>query len=684
MSDDLIGERLGPYLLMEVVGHGGMATVYKAHQPSLDRDVAVKVLHRIGDPQFAVRFKREARAIARLQHPNLLAVYDYGEQAGILYLVLQYVENGLTLKDMLGESLAPATALRLTGHVLAALDYAHKRGIIHRDIKPANVLMPTPTWAALADFGIAKLLNESQLTTSGFMVGTAAYMAPEQGLGRPADVRTDLYSTGIMFYELVTGRLPFVADTPLGMLHQHVYAPPPPPRSLKPDLPFAIEQVLSRALMKDPDERYQTAAEMAYDLEQIASQLDEPHAGQELINLYRAGVQAFEAEKWDLAVERLNQVVARDPEYENASHLLEQAWEAQERARAQTRELMLRRRQSTLEQAAAVPVVTIPGLGNSEPDTDGAPAHVPSVAPPASTTRRIGTPLLWTGAAAILLFALGISLVLARNPAFLAFPASAVLTATVSLNQPAALPTLLPPSIQATTNTLATPATSAPAVVLTHAPTPALSGTATSTPSATATVASVAPTQAPDAVTTGNLNARGGPGQTYPLLWTYPQGTALEVIGKVPSGNWLQVKTLDGRTGWVSAAYLELNIPLSDVPVVAAPPSPVPPTNTPVPPTNTPVPPTNTPVPPTNRPRPRPPTKTPNPGYGATLRVPPSLMGESPVPRSNPVAALMAVMGGGAFLLMVLIADLEALFWRSLWANARRMLAFVLQVVRLD
>src|SRR5262249_22029639 len=157
-------------------------TVYKAYQPSLERYVAVKVLPHDHDPQFAARFKREARAIAQLQHHNILPVYDYGEQDNVLFLVLQYVEDGATLGDMLGSPMEPVEALRLMSHVLHALDYAHARGIIHRDIKPGNVLMPSPTWPMLADFGIAKLMDDTQarLTVPGLIVGTAAYMAPEQ------------------------------------------------------------------------------------------------------------------------------------------------------------------------------------------------------------------------------------------------------------------------------------------------------------------------------------------------------------------------------------------------------------------------------------------------------------------------------------------------------------------------
>jgi serine/threonine protein kinase len=180
MTDELIGSQLGQYHIIELVRRGGMATVYKAHQPSLDRYVAVKVLFHNHDPQFAARFKREARAVAQLQHPNILPIYDNGEQDGLLYLVLQYVDQGVTLSDKMGVPFDPVVAFRLIGRLLDALEYAHVRGIVHRDIKPANVLMPSPNWPMLTDFGIAKLVidNSPQLTRPVLVVGTATYLAP--------------------------------------------------------------------------------------------------------------------------------------------------------------------------------------------------------------------------------------------------------------------------------------------------------------------------------------------------------------------------------------------------------------------------------------------------------------------------------------------------------------------------
>ncbi|MDQ2996533.1 MAG: protein kinase, partial [Chloroflexota bacterium] len=325
--------QLGQYKLLEAIGHGGMSTVYKAYQESLDRYVAVKVLMSNRDPQFAARFKREARAIAALQHHNILPIYDSGEHNGLLYFVMQYVDTGVTLHDRLGQPIAPTEVLRLIGHVLSALEYAHTRGIIHRDIKPANILMPSPSWALLADFGIAKLLNDSQhLTMTGFIIGTAAYMAPEQAAGKPIDARTDLYSLGVVLYEMLTGRVPFDAETPMAMLTMHVYEPPPQPRVLNPDLSPLLEALLLRALEKDPNRRYQTAAEMMAELTRVAVHLDRTRPATRITNLYQAGVEAFEQERWDEATERFKRLVAIDPTYEDATILLRASQAAQARA----------------------------------------------------------------------------------------------------------------------------------------------------------------------------------------------------------------------------------------------------------------------------------------------------------------------------------------------------------------
>ncbi|MBV9789569.1 MAG: serine/threonine protein kinase, partial [Chloroflexi bacterium] len=266
---------LGQYTLIEVIGRGRLSTVYKAYQPSLRRFVAIKVLQNL-DLLGAARFEREAQIVAQLHHPNILQIFDYGQQDELRYFVSQYIDNSVTLSDRLvAERMPPIAALGLIRHLLAGLAYAHARGIIHRDIKPSNILLPTPEWPLLADFGIAKLLDDRrQLTPPGQTVGTVAYMAPELARGQTIDARADLYSVGVVLFELLTGRAPFDAITPSAVLHMHIHAEPPSPRSLNQDLSVEVERVLLRALAKDPAARYQSAEEMADDLDQVIAHLE--------------------------------------------------------------------------------------------------------------------------------------------------------------------------------------------------------------------------------------------------------------------------------------------------------------------------------------------------------------------------------------------------------------------------
>jgi serine/threonine-protein kinase len=262
---DLTGKWLGQYRLDAIIGRGSTAIVYLGHQHSLGRQVAVKVLQPFLDRHFTARFQREAQAIAQLTHPNILPIFDYGEQDGRPYFVTQLIPGGAHLGHSLsGRPMDSGPALALAGYILDALGYAHGRGVIHRDIKPANILLPAPAWPLLADFGIARIVDETtRLTPPGQVLGTAAYLAPERALNRPDDARSDLYAVGVVLYELLTGRLPFEAPTPALVLRGHVYDPPPPPRGLNPALAPELEAVLLRALTKDPDRRYQTAAELA-------------------------------------------------------------------------------------------------------------------------------------------------------------------------------------------------------------------------------------------------------------------------------------------------------------------------------------------------------------------------------------------------------------------------------------
>jgi serine/threonine protein kinase/ligand-binding sensor domain-containing protein len=261
-----VGKRLGPYQLVEQIGRGGMATIYKAYQASMDRYVAVKVLpsHFTEDETFVARFTQEARTLARLEHPHILPVYDYGEQEGITYLVMRFIDAG-TLKDLITRqgALDLRDIARILSQVGRALDYAHSEGVVHRDIKPTNVLIDERGDAFLTDFGIAKLVaGTAQFTATGAVIGTPAYMSPEQGMAEEVDHRSDIYSLGVVLYEMATGQVPFEAETPLAVLLKHVNAPLPMPRHVRSSLPEAVERVILKAMAKSPEDRFPTARAM--------------------------------------------------------------------------------------------------------------------------------------------------------------------------------------------------------------------------------------------------------------------------------------------------------------------------------------------------------------------------------------------------------------------------------------
>ena len=255
-----VGETVGPYTLVAQLGQGGMATVYQAYHPALDRYVAIKVLHYafMDDPNFLARFQREARVVAKLEHPNIVPVYDFSEFEGRPYLVMKFIE-GETLKDRLEKGpLSSPEILRVVDSVGAALAYAHRQNILHRDIKPSNVLLGQDGQIYLADFGLARLVEtgESSLTPDR-IVGTPQYISPEQALSKPnLDARSDIYSFGVMLYELTVGKVPFNAESPFSIIHDHIYTPLPMPRQANPQLSKPLEQVLLKALAKNPDDRY--------------------------------------------------------------------------------------------------------------------------------------------------------------------------------------------------------------------------------------------------------------------------------------------------------------------------------------------------------------------------------------------------------------------------------------------
>ena len=287
-TGDLTGRTLGSYRILAPLGQGGMAEVYKGYQPLLDRYVALKILtpRSSTDSAFAERFQREATAIAKLRHSNIVQVYDFGTAEGLTYMVMELIE-GPTLRDRMiklraqNQFMPHDEVVTITRDMAAALDYAHAHGLIHRDVKPANILLraqesfpfsplPTPhseSYAVLTDFGVVKMLEGIQFTVTGMTLGTPDYMSPEQASGEEVTHSCDVYALGVIVYEMLVGQLPFSADTPLAVLLMHMSDSPPPARTLVPDLPHSVEEVLGRALAKSPRERFHSAGELAAALE---------------------------------------------------------------------------------------------------------------------------------------------------------------------------------------------------------------------------------------------------------------------------------------------------------------------------------------------------------------------------------------------------------------------------------
>lgn len=275
----LIGHSLGRYHIIEQLGQGGMATVYKAYDTRLERDVAVKIIRKGAFPpeqleRILKRFEREAKALAKLSHPNIVKVLDYGDHEGVPYLVMEYLPGG-TLKGKLagGQKVAWREALQLLLPIAQALSYAHANKIIHRDIKPSNILITQTGEPMLSDFGIAKILDMEEthdLTATGVGIGTPEYMAPEQGMGQ-SDERADIYALGIVLYQMVTGHVPFRADTPMAILLKKNQESLPSPRQFVPSLPTSIEKLLIKMLAREPEHRYQTIREVVTAFERLLS-----------------------------------------------------------------------------------------------------------------------------------------------------------------------------------------------------------------------------------------------------------------------------------------------------------------------------------------------------------------------------------------------------------------------------
>src|SRR5579859_7935334 len=269
---DLVGQRIGSYQIVARLGKGGMGDVYRARQTlggGLVRDVALKLIDSrlAAAPEFAARFKREAQTLVALSHPHILKAFDFGEYQDTVYLIMELMPGG-SLTDLIRKGPLPfETITRLLDQIGSALDYAHREGVIHRDLKPQNVLLDKSNNAFLTDFGIAKLVSQtSALTHTNEAIGTPAYMAPEQWVKSAVDARADLYSLGVMLFEMIGGQVPFQGDTPFRVMHMHANELPPSVRTVRPDAPPTLDRVIHKAMAKDPADRYESAATLTADV----------------------------------------------------------------------------------------------------------------------------------------------------------------------------------------------------------------------------------------------------------------------------------------------------------------------------------------------------------------------------------------------------------------------------------
>ncbi len=322
-------ETLGKYRIKGELGKGGFATVYLAENTMLGTSVALKVLNPTlaSDERFIRRFQEEARHAAALTHPNIVRIIDFEEDNGRFFITMDYVD-GTDLQKQMQKGLLPLEqVVDIAQKIGAALDYAHSKQLIHRDVKPSNILLGDDGAVKLTDFGIVRAAEGTRLTTSGAMIGTAVYMSPEQTRGIELDGRSDLYSLGVMLYEMVTGQVPFTGETPVTVGYKHVQEPPPAPSSLNPRAGGAIEAVLLRALAKERGERYQTGEELGAGLETAVNELHD-----NTLNALYEKACALQAERqFETALQEMQKLEAMKPDYQDAAQRIAQIEASQQR-----------------------------------------------------------------------------------------------------------------------------------------------------------------------------------------------------------------------------------------------------------------------------------------------------------------------------------------------------------------
>ncbi len=505
--------RVGKYEIIEEIGRGGFAVVYRARDTKMDRQVALKVIAGgvAHEQAFSRRFLQEARTAANLCHPNIVLVYDSGDADGVLYLAMALIGEGRTLRDLLAEQvpLSLEFALHILTPLARALDYLHGREppLVHCDVKPANILLRGETdapWVVLTDFGIVRSMEASaELSERGTILGSPAYMAPEQvdseQWGEISPL-TDVYALGVIAYQMFTGRLPFEGEIPK-ILHAHAYKAPPSPRKFAPQLEEGVTQVLLRALAKLPAERYASAGALVdalrYEYERVQAEQEEKRRQERIASLLERGGQAMRGRDWDRAITLYRSVLRIDGENQAALWALARARRAKERVgRREWRPSDLRR-WFLVGSSVVVGVVL---LGLLSLGWGGG--------------RGLVSPFFWAG-----------------NP-----------TST-----PTSTPT---PTLDPTRMPTATPIpTRTPVPDVTSTPTPVL----------------------PEAVVlAGGAGLRPGATTWWRVRETLPAGTELELVGYDPDyADWVYVRTPDGASrGWVEVAKLEINRPLTGLPVM--------------------------------------------------------------------------------------------------------------------
>jgi serine/threonine protein kinase len=509
--------KIGKYEIVERLGRGGMAEVYRAYQSSLDRYVAIKVLHAFlaDDPEFKQRFEREAQNIAKLKHPNIVQVYDFDfDGDGESYYMVMELIDGMTLKDRFvrlaeqGELLPLAEVLRIIKEAAGALAYAHSRSMIHRDVKPANLMLDHDHRLVLTDFGIAKIVTGAQFTASGGMVGTPAYMAPEQGLGEAGDERSDLYSLGIILFQLLTGKLPYDAETPLAIVLKHLNSPTPLVRDVNPALPEQLDRIVNKAIAKEAINRYQTANDLIDDLRQLEEQLgivsERPKTGEYNAVLYEKAVQ---------------------------------------------------------------PAMTMSTVSDTTPLVMSEAALQELSHKPNPMNWLIGAGVVALGVI-ILGFASGL-IRLPSNEQMVASP-SAIVTEVAAASEVA--------TVEETAEVVIITATSAPSLTPTITPTSSRTpvtptATATSAPTSTATETATVPSPTvavvtPIALVRANVLMRSGPSDQYARVERVIAGDELIVLGRNADNLWLQVMTASGAIGWIPVLAVETSVDGSVLTVV--------------------------------------------------------------------------------------------------------------------